>query len=196
MEETPMDQSTNAIETVGLLIGAAQSDTIYRDVYLRRARDSGFKDQIPEDRQASLQNRLAVPLFVAILHEVSEISEKSGFCRPLLPIFSIAYDWRSFCTMLRHEVNTKSMFKIQRSAEGKFIVFTLSGRIKAAHLAELQRLFELEAKEQRLRLDLHEVKLVDREAVRFLARCDAAGITLVHCPAYIREWIVRERDQP
>jgi hypothetical protein len=33
-----MEQSTNAIETVGLLIGAAQSDTIYRDVYLRRAR--------------------------------------------------------------------------------------------------------------------------------------------------------------
>src|SRR5262244_2512097 len=87
MEETPMDQSTNAIETVGLLIGAAQSDTIYRDVYLRRARDSGFKDQIPEDRQASLQNRLAVPLFVAILHEVSEISEKSGFYRSLIANF-------------------------------------------------------------------------------------------------------------
>src|SRR5262245_19152528 len=34
-----MEKSTTTIETVGLLIGAAQSDTIYRDVYLRRARD-------------------------------------------------------------------------------------------------------------------------------------------------------------
>src|SRR5215813_5256337 len=39
MEKTLMEQSTNMIDTVGLLIGAAQSDTIYRDVYLRRARD-------------------------------------------------------------------------------------------------------------------------------------------------------------
>src|SRR5215813_3114791 len=39
MEKTLMEQGTNTIETVGLLIGAAQSDTIYRDVYLRRARD-------------------------------------------------------------------------------------------------------------------------------------------------------------
>jgi hypothetical protein len=47
-----------------------------------------------------------------------------------------------------------------------------------------------------LTLDLHEVKLVDREAVRFLARCEAAGITLVHCPAYIRAWIEQEKGQP
>src|SRR5882724_7521597 len=39
MKKTLMEKSTNMIETVGLLIGAAQSDTIYRDVYLRRARD-------------------------------------------------------------------------------------------------------------------------------------------------------------
>ncbi len=87
------------------------------------------------------------------------------------------------------------MLRIQRSAEGEFVVFTLSGRIQGQDAAELQRLCELEAKEQRIRLDLQEVKLVDRKAVRFLARCEAAGITLVHCPAYIREWIARERDQ-
>ena len=32
-----MEKSTNMIETVGLLVGVAQSDTIYRDVYLQRA---------------------------------------------------------------------------------------------------------------------------------------------------------------
>jgi len=35
-----MGKSTNTIETVGLPIGVAQSDTIYRDVYLWRAHDS------------------------------------------------------------------------------------------------------------------------------------------------------------
>jgi anti-anti-sigma regulatory factor len=88
------------------------------------------------------------------------------------------------------------MLRIQRSTEGECVVFTLSGRIQGEDAAEVQRLFELEAKEQSITLDLHEVKLVDREAVRFLARCEAAGITLVHCPAYIREWIEREKAQP
>ena len=35
-----MEKSTNTTETVGLLIGAAQSDTISREVYLRRAHSS------------------------------------------------------------------------------------------------------------------------------------------------------------
>ena len=88
------------------------------------------------------------------------------------------------------------MLKIQRAAQGAFVLFTLSGRIQAADVAELQRLLDLEANTQHLRLDLHEVKLVDREAVRFLARCEAAGITLVRCPAYIRAWIGQEKGQP
>ena len=40
-------------------------------------------------------------------------------------------------------------------------------------------------------------RIVDgREAVQFLAQCEAEGTTLVHCPAYIREWIEREKVQP
>jgi len=88
------------------------------------------------------------------------------------------------------------MLKIQRAAQGAFVLFTLIGRIQGTDVAELQRLFDLEANKQTLTLDLHEVKLVDREAVRFLARCEAAGITLVRCPAYIRAWIGQEKVQP
>ena len=88
------------------------------------------------------------------------------------------------------------MLKIQRAAQGAFVLFTLSGRIQGTDVAELQRLLDLEANKQHLTLDLHEVKLVDREAVRFLARCEAEGITLVHCPAYIRVWIEREKAHP
>ncbi len=84
------------------------------------------------------------------------------------------------------------MFKIQRSADREVVVFTLSGRIKAAHLAELQKLLEAEAAAQKIVLDLQEVKLVDRDVVSFLASCEAKGIELANCPEYIREWIDRE----
>ena len=84
------------------------------------------------------------------------------------------------------------MLRIQRSAKEDVVTFTLSGRIKAEEVAELQRLFEVEGQDHRIVLDLKEVKLVDRDAVRFLACCEANGTELENCPAYIREWIVRE----
>ncbi len=87
------------------------------------------------------------------------------------------------------------MLKIQRIADGPYVVFTLSGRIEEDLVAELQRLFALEADGHSLVLDLQEVTLVDRDAVWYLARCEAEGATLEHCPAYIHEWIARERTQ-
>jgi hypothetical protein len=53
----------------------------------------------------------------------------------------------------------------------------------------LQKLFEAEAELADITLDLEEVRLVDREAVRFLAACEARGIKLKNCSSYIREWI-------
>jgi anti-anti-sigma regulatory factor len=83
--------------------------------------------------------------------------------------------------------------RIQKSENGEVVVFTLSGRIREEEVAELQRLFEVERQDHRIVLDLKEVKLADRDAVRFLARCEANGTRLVNCPAYIREWIAGER---
>jgi hypothetical protein len=87
------------------------------------------------------------------------------------------------------------MFKIQRSADETKVVFTLSGRIKAAGLAELQKLLNSETVHHGLVLDLKEVKLVDRDAVNFLAHCEAKRIKLANCPAYIRAWIEKESAQ-
>lgn len=42
-------------------------------------------------------------------------------------------------------------------------------------------------------IELSEVELVDREAVKLLAQAEAEGIELRSCPAYIREWITSER---
>jgi hypothetical protein len=47
----------------------------------------------------------------------------------------------------------------------------------------------------RILLDLAEVTLVDVEVVRFLSECEDGGIVLVHCPPYVREWILRERAE-
>jgi anti-anti-sigma regulatory factor len=84
------------------------------------------------------------------------------------------------------------MLKIMRAANGE-VVFTLSGRMDEENVAELKELFGSETKGRRIVLDLKDLTLVDRDAVSFLARCEADSIKLKNCPAYIREWITRER---
>jgi ABC-type transporter Mla MlaB component len=83
------------------------------------------------------------------------------------------------------------MFKIRRSEDKGFVTFSLSGRIEEEHLPELQKLLEVEAQANptAITLDLADVRLVDREAIRLLATCEAQGITLKNCPSYVREWI-------
>ena len=84
--------------------------------------------------------------------------------------------------------------KIQRSIKRDNAIFNLCGQIDAKELPELERLLAVEEQEYVV-LDLKEVKLVDREALRFLAQCEDNGIKVENCPTYIREWIVREGSQ-
>ena len=84
------------------------------------------------------------------------------------------------------------MLKIMRAANGE-VVFTLSGRMDAGNIAELKALLGAEAKDRRMVLDLKDLTLVDRDAIGFLERCEADSVKLKNCPAYIREWITRER---
>jgi len=81
------------------------------------------------------------------------------------------------------------MLKIQRSMKAGSVRFALSGRVDTEHVAELQRLIDEDAQRGAITLDLREVRLVDREAVDFLARCEANGVRLRYCPAYLRQWI-------
>jgi hypothetical protein len=85
------------------------------------------------------------------------------------------------------------MLKVQRSAK-KQVVFTLIGRMKAENLPELEALFRSEGKGRPIVLDLKDLTLVNRDAVSFLKCCEAHSITLRNCPAYIREWITREKQ--
>jgi len=81
------------------------------------------------------------------------------------------------------------MFRARRSEDGGQVIFTLSGRIEEKHLPGLQDLIQSEANPARIILDLEEVKLVDAEAVEFLAACEARGIELKNSPSYVRKWI-------
>ena len=84
------------------------------------------------------------------------------------------------------------MFKIERSSNGE-MTFRLAGRLNEEQVAEMDALLRSEAATREIVLDLKDLNLVDRDAVRFLERCESASIKLKNCPAYIREWIRRER---
>jgi predicted metal-binding protein len=63
--------------------------------------------------------------------------------------------------------------------------------MKAEEVAELKALFD--ATEPSF-LDLRDVRLADRDAVKFLRDCEANGMKLENCPAYVREWMEKEKD--
>ena len=53
----------------------------------------------------------------------------------------------------------------------------------------------LEQEAGALAMDLKNVSLVDREAVKLLALSETNGTELRNCPPYIREWVTRERAE-
>src|SRR5207249_11802475 len=83
------------------------------------------------------------------------------------------------------------MLRIERSVRGPFVVFAVSGRVGVENITELQRIVDSEAGQGKA-LNLNDLTLVDRHAVRFLARCEAEGTPLENCPIYVRQWSVRE----
>jgi anti-anti-sigma regulatory factor len=83
--------------------------------------------------------------------------------------------------------------RIQRSVEQERVVFTLTGRIQAEQVPELLTLLRSEPMARGIVLDLEQVKLVDRDAVFFLALSETLGAKLRNCSAYIQKWIDQER---
>ena len=79
-------------------------------------------------------------------------------------------------------------YRIDRATTEATTVFALSGEMNAEHVSELRALVARETIAHVV-LDLTEVTLVDRDAVAFLARAEAAGVTLRSCPPYVRTWI-------
>jgi hypothetical protein len=70
----------------------------------------------------------------------------------------------------------------------------LSGDFRSEHVGQVKT--EIELGGPGVALDLEEVHLVDVEGIRFLNACKAQGIPVLHCSAYIREWMFREQGRP
>ncbi len=81
-------------------------------------------------------------------------------------------------------------FRVQRSTVDDALVLMLSGDIAGDHTADLETL--VNAGDGPMVLDLKDVSVVDRAGVVLLARSEARGATLLNCPPYVREWILRE----
>jgi predicted metal-binding protein len=64
--------------------------------------------------------------------------------------------------------------------------------MEVEQVPELKEL--LDRDDRNIILDLRDVRLADRDAVKFLRSCERDGMKLENCPAYVREWIDREKD--
>ena len=86
------------------------------------------------------------------------------------------------------------MWKVSKLRDKKRVVLSISGRIEAQELLELQMAVSSEeTPHSKVDLDLENVRLVDQQVVTYLACCEAGGTQLRNCPSYIREWIDREK---
>jgi hypothetical protein len=83
--------------------------------------------------------------------------------------------------------------RIDRVVSGdNLTVLCLSGKITGQHVETLRNVLQQEA--GALAIDLKNISLIAREGVQLLALTEDKGTELRNCPAYIREWIVRERE--
>ena len=82
-------------------------------------------------------------------------------------------------------------FRIDRRVVGvSRAILCISGRITEEGGNTLRGLLEKE--EGAVIIDLKDVLIVDREAIKLLAVCESNGVELRNCPGYIREWVTKE----
>jgi hypothetical protein len=79
--------------------------------------------------------------------------------------------------------------RIDRRWNEQGLLLYIIGRLASEDLGA----FALRSTDAVIAIELPEVELVDRDAVKLLAQAEAEGIELRNCPAYIREWVTNER---
>ncbi len=83
--------------------------------------------------------------------------------------------------------------RIEPTSDEHGTTIRLIGRMQAQHVEELKA--QIGDSGAGVILDLEELSLVDIDAVRFLGACQTGGISIVHCPPYIDDWIAKERGR-
>jgi hypothetical protein len=86
------------------------------------------------------------------------------------------------------------MLKTKRIAGKRTTRICLSGQLRRENVGQVKS--EVERGGPRVTLDLEELDLVDVEGVRFLNACALAGVSILHCSPYIKEWMLQERTRP
>ena len=82
--------------------------------------------------------------------------------------------------------------RIKRAVdENNRVVLSVSGQITGNDVDLLRTLLEEEG--DAVALDLKDVLLVDRVAIKLLAVRESKGVELRNCPAYVREWVTKEK---
>lgn len=104
------------------------------------------------------------------------------------------YKWRWDCTYSKGSpgIGRKMTLKIEKRSDRHTTTIQLVGRMQAKQVPVLQAV--INESTPRIVLDLRELTLADAEAVRFLGSCRRGGLTLLHCPPYIRSWIAKEDE--
>jgi hypothetical protein len=126
------------------------------------------------------------------LFRTSPIGERSSIRAGVSPSFSEFTKGRRIAFQFMNFGQRVGMLKIHRTANGE-VILKVSGRMGAENVADVKLSLESEVDGRRILLDLRDLTLVDRDAVSFLADCETDRVQIISCPAYIREWIVRER---
>ena len=78
----------------------------------------------------------------------------------------------------------------------KSITLLLNGRFSEDAIPELaQSLSDARQEHDCVVIDLSEVTLVDRHAVRYFSEQASEEVKLVNCPIYLRRWIAQVSDE-
>jgi hypothetical protein len=85
------------------------------------------------------------------------------------------------------------MLRIEKESDGHTTTLRLIGRIQSADIGSIRA--QLDDDSVHVLFDLGEVTLVNVEVIRFLSDWEDEGVELLHCPPYVRKWILRERDE-
>jgi len=74
------------------------------------------------------------------------------------------------------------------------VVLQITGRIDGPDVEIVRELMETETtSKSTVALDLRNVTLISRDAIKLLSTVEEKGTELRNCPAYIRDWVSREK---
>ncbi len=84
------------------------------------------------------------------------------------------------------------VLRIEQVPSDSGTTFLLIGRIASPDVQDLKARV---AEEHLVAFDLEQVRLVDLDAVHFLAAAERGGVELRNLPQYVREWISAEKPR-